>query len=241
MKNKYLFLMAILFAALALFGCRRTGSPLVENFDRDASYAIGMDIGMMMAQSGIVPNLDEFLAGVKDVLAGNETRFNQFEASMIIQAAFSELMERMEAEAMQRGAEALQEGIEFLEENSRRPGVITTPSGLQYEVIVEGTGPRPTANDFVRVHYEGTFIDGTVFDSSFARGIPAEFPLAGVIAGWTEGVQLMTVGSTYRFFIPYDLAYGSRGQPPTIPPYATLIFDVELLDIIDMSEMGFGW
>ena len=127
--------------------------------------------------------------------------------------------------------EAKAEGEKFLEENKLREGVKTTESGLQYEVIKEGKGKKPTAESTVKVHYEGTLIDGTVFDSSYQRGEPIEFPLNGVIKGWTEGLQLMPVGSKYKLFIPYELGYGERGAGQSIPPYATLIFTVELLEI----------
>ena len=227
--------MAILIVAVVFSGCgknRKSGALEGANFDGDASYALGMDIGEMLAHNQIIPDLDEFMAGIRDVLSGSGTRFNQFEASMIINAAITALMEKMEEEAMAQSAELMQENIKFLEENSRRPGVTATPTGLQYEVLIEGTGPKPTAFNVVRVHYEGTLVNGSVFDSSYSRGIPAEFPLFQVIAGWTEGLQLMNVGSKYRFYIPHELGYGSRGQGP-IPPYSVLIFDVELLDIID--------
>jgi len=125
----------------------------------------------------------------------------------------------------------MQEGIEFLAENSKKPGIVITPSGLQYEVITEASGPKPDATDTVRVHYRGTLTDGTVFDSSYDRGNPIEFPLNGVIPGWTEGVQLMSVGSKYKFYIPQELGYGPGGAGP-IPPYSVLIFEVELLDIL---------
>jgi FKBP-type peptidyl-prolyl cis-trans isomerase len=126
--------------------------------------------------------------------------------------------------------------LAFLEENGKKPGVTITDSGLQYEVITEGTGSKPTAEDIVRVNYEGTLMDGTVFDSTYTRGEPAEFPLYGVIPGWTEGIQLMSEGSSYRFYIPSALAYGEQGAGSVIPPYSTLIFKVELLSIIKDAE-----
>jgi FKBP-type peptidyl-prolyl cis-trans isomerase FklB len=124
-----------------------------------------------------------------------------------------------------------QENIQFLEENARRDAVTVTESGLQYEVIKEGTGDSPSAGDTVEVHYVGTFIDGDTFDSSRERGSTAEFPLNRVIAGWTEGIQLMQEGARYKFYIPYDLGYGEHGRPPVIPPHSTLIFDVELIQV----------
>lgn len=127
--------------------------------------------------------------------------------------------------------ETKEEGEKYLADNAKKDGVISLPSGLQYSVIKEGTGKKPKATDRVKCHYEGFLIDGTVFDSSVQRGEPAVFPLNGVIAGWTEGVQLMAEGAKYRFFIPYDLAYGPQGAGASIPPYAALIFDVELIEI----------
>ena len=123
-------------------------------------------------------------------------------------------------------------GEKFLAENAKKAGIVTLPSGLQYEVLNEGTGRKPKATDQVRCHYEGTLIDGTVFDSSYRRGEPAVFPLNGVIAGWTEGVQLMSEGAKYRFYIPFNLAYGANGAGASIPPYAALIFDVELIAVL---------
>jgi len=213
--------------AQVFFGCNKigSGSPLKgENFDKDASYALGMNIGSSLAMDGIIPNLDEFLKGVRDSISGGTMRFDESEAIMKIQTAYQSMMEK-------RDAEATEEETAFLAENSKKPGVVITPSGLQYEVITETFGPKPTASDMVRVHYEGRLIDGTVFDSSYDRGSPAEFPLGGVIQGWIEGLQLMSVGSKYRFFIPSELGYGSRGAG-SIPPYSTLIFEVELLDIL---------
>jgi FKBP-type peptidyl-prolyl cis-trans isomerase len=227
MKHKLIFVLAFFIMAQVFFGCNKigSGSPLKgENFDKDASYALGMNIGSSLAMDGIIPNLDEFLKGVRDSISGGTMRFDESEAIMKIQTAYQSMMEK-------RDAEATEEETAFLAENSKKPGVVITPSGLQYEVITETSGPKPTASDMVRVHYEGRLINGTVFDSSYDRGSPAEFPLGGVIQGWIEGLQLMSVGSKYRFFIPSELGYGSRGAG-SIPPYSTLIFEVELLDIL---------
>ncbi len=141
---------------------------------------------------------------------------------------YSQLLNMLRESVMQ----TKEEGEKYLAENAKKDGVISLPSGLQYKVIKEGTGKKPKATDRVKCHYEGFLIDGTVFDSSVQRGEPAVFPLNGVIAGWTEGVQLMAEGAKYRFFIPYDLAYGSQGAGAQIPPYAALIFDVELISCL---------
>ena len=137
-----------------------------------------------------------------------------------------------EALEEEKGKAVREEGEKFLAENAKKEGVVVLPSGLQYMVLTEGTGKKPSATDNVECHYEGRLIDGTVFDSSYRRGEPATFPLNGVIAGWTEGVQLMGEGAKYRFFIPFDLAYGTRGAGASIPPYATLVFDVELIKVL---------
>jgi len=230
MKYKLTLILAILTAA-ALLGCKGGSSSKEKNFDKDASYALGMNVGASLAQDGIVPNIDEFIKGVRDSISGGKTRFDENEAIEKIQAAYYAMMEKQEADAMEKGAEELEKGNEFLVENKKKPGVITTSSGLQYEVITETSGQKPKATDYVQVHYEGKLIDGTVFDSSYQRGTPAEFPLNGVIAGWTEGVQLMGEGSKFKFYIPSELGYGSRGGGP-IPPNSVLIFDVELIKIL---------
>jgi len=236
MKNKLWLVMAVLLTAF-FPGCDKgnnTGSSPLEggNFDKDASYALGMSIGMevgaILASGGIVPNVDEFLQGMRDIISGGETRFSDYEAEMKIQEAFLAMMDDYEYQAME---DAMQEGIDFLIENSRKPGVLITSSGLQYEVITETGGRKPSATDVVQVHYEGTLVNGEVFDSSYERGAPVEFPLDLVITGWTEGLQLMGVGSKYIFYIPSELGYGAR-MVGTIPPNSTLIFVVELLDII---------
>jgi FKBP-type peptidyl-prolyl cis-trans isomerase len=224
MKKNIIF-MTILIVTLVLWGCKgKSGSgPKEETFDKDASYALGMNIGSNLAMDGINPNSEQFLKGMKDVISGGKTRFTEDEAIQIIQAAYSTLMEK-------RSSEAMQKGIDFLVENGKKAGVITTSSGLQYEVIKEGTGAKPAASDIVKVHYEGKLIDGATFDSSLS-GAPIEFPLDQVIPGWTEGVQLMSVGSKYKFYIPPELGYGVSGAGP-IPPNSVLIFEVELLDIL---------
>jgi len=240
MKKKYLLIFTVLFMVLALFGCQKNNKATggkSETFDKDASYAIGMNIGQSLIADGIIPNMDEFFLGLKDAFAGGETRFTEYEAIEKIQTAYMAMMERMEAEEMERGSEAAQAGTDFLVKNSSEPGVIMTRSGLQYMVIHESEGPKPAVTDVVRVNYEGRLIDGAVFDSSYNRGFPAEFPLNRVIPGWTEGLQLMGVGSRYRFFIPQELGYGSRPpQGSVIPPYSVLIFDVELLEILDDDD-----
>lgn len=193
-----------------------------ESLKERISYSYGLMIGRQLTSRGVDIDMDQLTAGFKSVIDGTEPALTEDEVS----AAFDENEKAMTEKAMAAGKE-------FLEENGKKEGVVTTDSGLQYEVLTEGPadGAKPAATDKVKVHYHGTLIDGTVFDSSVERGEPISFPLNGVIPGWTEGVQLMPVGAKYRFFIPYDLAYGERGSPPVIPPFSTLIFDVELLGI----------
>ena len=189
------------------------------------SYALGLSMGQNLMGSGVT-SLDyaDLAAGIKDVLEKNQPQISYQEAQQVLGQFFQEL------EAKIAGA-AKEEGEKFLAENKKREGVQVTASGLQYEVLEATIGQKPKATDTVKVHYEGTLIDGTVFDSSYKRGESISFPLNGVIKGWTEGLQLMSVGSKYKFFIPYQLAYGERGAGQQIPPYAALIFTVELLGI----------
>ena len=197
------------------------------------SYALGLGIGRQLAQMGASElNIDDFAAAIKDVIAGNELKVSNREAQTIVQDYFRKQEEKLNAERAEKGKVAKAEGEKYLAENAKKEGVVTRPSGLQYMVLKEGNGKKPKATDQVKCHYEGFLIDGTVFDSSIQRGEPAVFPLNQVIAGWTEGLQLMQEGAKYRFFIPYILGYGEGGAGASIPPYAALIFDVELLEVL---------
>ena len=189
------------------------------------SYALGMVIGHNLKGMG-VKNLsqDDFGKAMNDVLTNQTTSLTDQEAQKIV----GDFLQKQQEEATR---EIREEGERFLVENAKKEGVVVLPSGLQYTVLTEGTGAQPKATDRVKCHYEGTLTNGQVFDSSYRRGEPAVFPLNGVIAGWTEGVQLMKEGAKYRFFIPYNLAYGERGAGQAIPPYAALVFDVELISI----------
>jgi FKBP-type peptidyl-prolyl cis-trans isomerase FklB len=188
------------------------------------SYALGMSIGHQLQQMNATElSVDDFAQAVKDVFAGKAS-LSDSEAQQAIESFFAQ-------KAEEQGKEAKASGADFLAENGKKEGVITTASGLQYQVLREGNGKKPKATDQVECHYEGTLIDGQVFDSSYRRGETATFGLNQVIAGWTEGLQLMQEGAKYRFFIPYNLAYGERGAGQSIPPYATLIFDVELIAV----------
>ena len=198
------------------------------------SYALGHNIGHQLIGMGLGKslNIDDYAAAIRDVMEGRPEQMSAAEVQQVLQHFFDELEERQQAEAAERGRAAKAEGEAFLNRNKLRPEVTTTASGLQYEVVKEGTGRQPKASDTVRCHYEGTLIDGTVFDSSYRRGMPAEFGLRQVISGWTEGVQLMKEGSIFKFYIPYNLAYGERGAGADIPPYAALIFTVELIKVL---------
>ncbi len=197
------------------------------------SYALGLGIGRQLAQMGATDlNVDDFAAAIKDVLAGSELKVADSEAQTLVQDFFRKQEEKANAAMAEKGKKAKAEGEQYLADNASKEGVITLPSGLQYMVIKEGNGQKPKATDKVKCHYEGFLIDGTVFDSSVQRGEPAVFPLNQVIAGWTEGLQLMQEGAKYRFFIPYNLAYGEHGAGAMIPPFAALIFDVELIEVM---------
>lgn len=198
------------------------------------SYALGLGIGQQLKQMGLKDALviDDFAQSIVDVLQDNDLKVKNSEAQQIVNSFFAEQESKMKAAQAEAGKRALEEGRVFLQNNANKPGVITTKSGLQYEVLKEGNGKKPKATDKVRCHYEGTLINGEVFDSSYKRNEPAVFGLNQVIAGWTEGVQLMQEGAKYRFYIPYLLGYGESGAGGMIPPYATLIFDVELIEVL---------
>ena len=190
------------------------------------SYAIGLGIGqnlLSMGAQGI--NVEDFAQAIADVLNRKETAISHNEAREIVNKYFAELEEKMNAENIEKGKA-------FLAENAKKEGVVTLPSGLQYEVITEGNGKKPSATDRVKGHYEGTLIDGTLFDSSIKRGQPAVFGVNQVIKGWVEALQLMGEGSKWRLYIPSELGYGAQQAGEMIPPHSTLIFDVELIEVL---------
>ena len=189
------------------------------------SYALGLIIGNNLKGMNIEGLITgEFTRAVEQVLNGEKLEMTEVQAQGLVQ----EFLREQQGAA---GKAAREAGENFLAENAKREGVKVTETGLQYEVLTPALGIKPTPTDTVTCHYEGRLIDGTVFDSSYRRGEPASFPLQGVIRGWTEGLQLMSIGSKFRFFIPFDLAYGAQGAGGSIPPYAALIFDVELIGI----------
>ncbi|MCQ2346838.1 MAG: FKBP-type peptidyl-prolyl cis-trans isomerase [Paludibacteraceae bacterium] len=189
------------------------------------SYALGLSMGQNLMGSGVTSlQYQDLATGIQDVLEHKQPQISYQEAQTVLGKFFGELEAKI-------AGEAKAEGEKFLAENKKRPEVKTTASGLQYEIIEGTLGQKPKATDTVRVHYEGTLINGTVFDSSYKRGEPISFALNQVIKGWTEGLQLMSIGSKYKLYIPYQLAYGEQGAGASIPPYAALIFTVELLGI----------
>lgn len=197
------------------------------------SYAMGMSIAHNMLHSG-VKNLqfDDFAAGIKAILCGGEPAISIEEAGELLDKYFAEIEAEQKAQSEAAAAVYKTEGEAFLAANAKKDGVKVLPSGLQYKVIVKGNGKKPKATDKVRCHYSGTLVDGTKFDSSYDRNQPAVFGLNQVIAGWTEGLQLMSEGSKYELYIPYNLGYGAQGAHGAIPPYAALVFTVELLEVL---------
>ncbi|MDO6392286.1 FKBP-type peptidyl-prolyl cis-trans isomerase [Pontibacter sp. BT731] len=191
------------------------------------SYIIGRDMAANLKKQGIDIEAEAFFKGLKEVIAGEPSSLSQQDIQMAMMALQQEMQQKQGA----KGGENQKAGEAFLAENKNKEGIKTLPSGLQYQVLEEGTGKSPAATDKVTTHYHGTLIDGTVFDSSYERGQPATFPVNGVIAGWTEALQLMKEGAKWRLFIPSDLAYGAQGAGDTIGPNTTLIFDVELISV----------
>lgn len=190
------------------------------------SYGLGMGIGQNLLSMGVNEiAIDDFVKGIKDVLSGNKTEMTHAEAQKVVSDHFQKLAEEAYAKVKEAGEK-------FLAENKEREGVVTLPSGLQYKVINEGNGKQPKATDRVQCHYEGTLIDGSVFDSSIRRGEPAVFGVSQVIPGWVEALQLMSEGAKWRLYIPQELAYGAHGAGEHIPPYSALIFDVELIKVL---------
>ena len=203
-----------------------------------ASYALGMKIGGDLKRQGVGASVDAALTarGLKDALAGTKALLTEDEEKAALTQLQTEVRGKMEAKAHEAGAAARKEGEEFLAANKTKEGVVTLPSGMQYKILKEGTGPKPTASDTVSCNYRGTLINGKEFDSSYKRGEPTSFPVGGVIKGWTEALQLMPVGSKWQLFIPAEMAYGDRGAGADIGPGETLIFEVELLSISEQKK-----
>ncbi|MCE9679082.1 FKBP-type peptidyl-prolyl cis-trans isomerase [Shewanella sp. AS1] len=204
-------------------------SDKFTSIEQHASYGVGRQLGEQLAANSFEGiDISAVQAGLSDAFEGKESAVSMQD----LQTAFTEISQRIQKVQEEAAAAASAEGESFLAENKQREGVITLDSGLQYEIITEGNGDKPSYDSTVRTHYHGTFITGDVFDSSVLRDQPAEFPVSGVIAGWTEALQLMPVGSKWKLYVPHHLAYGERGAGAAIPPYSALVFEVELLDIL---------
>lgn len=208
-----------------------TQIPIGKATDPVASYGIGHNVGRSMQADGIPLDAEAFVQGLRDGLAGAASKYPEEQVRAAIEALQRHMQAKQQEAAQNASVKNQRDGAAFLAANKDKPGIVTLPSGLQYQVIRAGTGPSPQAADTVKVHYTGTLLDGTVFDSSVERGQPAEFPVNGVIRGWTEALQRMKVGDKWKLFIPADLAYGDRGAGGVIGPGAVLTFDVELLDV----------
>ena len=215
----------------------KSAAPLALKTQKDKfSYALGMKMGANLQRQSVPVDATILARGLKDGLAGGKTLLTDAEAQAAITAVQDEMRKQQQEKMKQAGEVNKKEGTDFLAANKGKDGVVTQPSGLQYKILTEGKGPKPTASDSVVCNYRGTLINGTEFDSSYKRGQPATFPVGGVIKGWTEALQLMPVGSKWQLFIPPDLAYGERGAGADIGPDSTLIFEVELLSIEDKSK-----
>ena len=224
------FLLAAAALALPLAGCNKTSS--MKSDDQKISYGIGLDIGRSMKQRGIDIDPNAVASGIKDGQSGAKPKFSIEEIQQVMMAKQQQIVAEREKEGAVAATKNQADGQKFLADNKAKAGVKTTASGLQYEVVTEGKGKKPTPTSTVTVNYKGTLTDGTEFDSSYKRNEPATFPVNGVIKGWTEGLQLMSEGSKYRFVIPADLAYGEHGAGGgVIPGNAVLVFEVELLKV----------
>ncbi len=226
MKNLLSF--GLITMGLLLSGHAQTS--LTNRID-SVSYMLGVDLARNLSQAGVKLNADHVYQGMKDIFEGKESIFDEATSQSLMMAFQNQMRQAQMAQSQAAAGENEAKGAAFLAENGQKAGVSTTASGLQYEILSPGTGPTPLATNVVEVHYEGRLLDGKVFDSSYQRGAPATFPLNRVIKGWTEGLQLMPVGSKYRLYIPSNLAYGPQGSPPKIGPGETLVFDVELISI----------
>lgn len=239
-RGKILISLLLSLGLAAVVQAQNDGS-MPEELDTEAkqfSYVVGMDVGSSLKDLDADLDLDTVIMAIRHVMAGEEVLLDESQANELKQAFFQKRQQQAAEQAKKQAAANREQGEQFLAENAQKEGVQTTESGLQYEVIEEGSGPSPEASDRVTVHYTGTLIDGTVFDSSRERGEPATFALNQVIPGWTEGLQLMNEGGHYKFYIPSELAYGERGAGDVIEPGSTLIFDVELLEVADSQNGG---
>ena len=230
MKSQWMAILCIVASAVSIRAADKDKEPLKDQKDK-VSYSYGLSYGSNFKRQGAEIDPEMFAKGMKDALAGGETLVTEKEAREILTAYQKEMRAKQEERNKILGEKNKKEGEAFLSENSKKQGVKTLPSGLQYQVLTKGTGPTPKTNDTVVVQYRGTLIDGTEFDSSYKKGEPYTTPVNFVIAGWTEALQLMPVGSKWKLFVPSHLAYKERTRPPLIGPNATLNFELELLAI----------
>ncbi len=230
MKLRWLACLGIVIAFWACqIGAQETSSP--KDQKEKVSYSIGMEIGKNLKRGPFEVNQDFLLRGIKDAFSGEKPLMTDQEITEVMTAFQKEIMAKQQEMTKKVGEKNKQEGEAFLAENKKKEGVTTLPSGLQYKVIKAGSGKKPKSTDSVTVHYRGTLINGTEFDSSYKRGTPATFPVTGVIPGWTEVLQLMEEGAKWQVFIPSNLAYGERSAGPQIGPNTTLLFEIELISI----------
>lgn len=214
----------------------KTQAPLALTTQKDKfSYALGMNLGTTLHKQAVPVDPNILARGLKDALAGGKTALTEDQARAALMEVQNEMRKKQQEQMQMAGAASKKEGEAFLADNKGKDGVVTLPSGLQYKILTQGTGPKPTTSDSVVCNYRGTLINGTEFDSSYKRGEPATFPVSGVIKGWTEALQLMPVGSKWQLFVPSDLAYGERSPSPEIAPDSTLVFEVELVSIQNKS------
>lgn len=230
MSRKNIIIISVCIVLLFTIGCAEKKIELKEQKDKE-SYSLGYQFGKNLKFQETEINFDVYMSGIRDALEGKEPRLTQEEIRSTINSLQQRLAATQQKAQKEKAEKNLAEGKAFLEENAKKEGITTLPSGLQYKVISEGFGRTPQKSDTVTVHYRGTFLDGTEFDSSASRGQPQSFRVDGVIPGWTEALQLMKEGAKWELFIPSALAYGERGIPQRIPPNSTLIFEIELVSI----------
>jgi FKBP-type peptidyl-prolyl cis-trans isomerase len=223
-------------AAKTAAAAKTQTAPALTTQKDKFSYALGMNLGTNLHKQSVPVDPNILLRGLKDALAGGKTALTEDQARAALMEVQNEMRKKQQEEMHAAGEASKKEGDAFLAVNKAKEGVVTLPSGLQYKILTQGTGPKPTATDSVVCNYRGTLINGTEFDSSYKRGEPTTFPVSGVIKGWTEALQLMPVGSKWQLFVPSDLAYGERSPGPEIAPDSTLIFGVELLSIQNKSD-----
>lgn len=228
---KLKFFVAVAVSTLFVTTTLSADTGLLKDEKDRISYSIGLSIGSNLKQQSIDVTIEPLMAGIKDALLNRDPMMTDQEIKSTMESFRNQMTAKMKQKKESEAAENLKAGETFLQENGKKPGVITTASGLQYQVIKKGTGPKPKLTDTVVTHYTGTLLNGKIFDSSYKRNAPATFPVNGVIKGWTEALQLMETGSKWKLFIPSSLAYGERGAGNVISPNAMLVFEIELLEI----------